>query len=219
MIRIDPLTGQEFGRFPLRVQNGLDAMEPAADGKRAVLYCALGQRCTQDGRNALIVSLADGSELRQMDYDRYNSGPAFPGGPTPGGQFHFGAVFGDGGRTVISLDDEKILRLYRSDGERIAVLSQPQDRYNPHAASLIISPSGRYVMLWDAYGGSKGDRFVIWDARDGRHIQTLTAAGDYRVMSKPVWMRGDNGIFVLTRRGGKRTIDSFVLQKETEDKS
>lgn len=140
MIRIDPLTGQEFGRFTLRMQNGLDAMEPAADGKRAVLYCALRQRCTQGGHNTLIVSLADGPELRQMDYDRYNSGSAFPSDPTPGKKFHFGAGFGDGGRTVISLDDEKILRLSRSDGERIAVLSRTQDRYKPHAPALIVSP-------------------------------------------------------------------------------
>ncbi len=38
-----------------------------------MLYCALSQRCAENGRSALIVSLADGSEIQQMDRNRRNA--------------------------------------------------------------------------------------------------------------------------------------------------
>ncbi|MHA6732119.1 hypothetical protein [Devosia sp. A369] len=212
MVRLDPVAGTEFGRYPLRMQNAFTNVHMAVHGKRALLSCTVERYCTETGQLGAIVSLSDGQQIAAFD-----DGPTYvrgvPGDPQPSEPFGPQAVLADGGNTVVSLDDDRALRLYRIDGTPIATLGERTDRFDQTVARFSISPSGRYVALLDkARGNGQGDRFYIWDGRTGVPLWTVSTGAGYRTVSYLTWSRDEAAVFAIRSQAGNTIIDRFLVR-------
>ncbi|WLS05229.1 hypothetical protein [Shinella oryzae] len=208
MIRLNPETGSETARYPLRLQGSLIRVTLAADGERAGLDCVTTRYCAETGESVSIVSLHDGAEIETADAWQQSPRPAL-GDPEPGPPFSFDAIFADAGKRIVSRDSDA-LRIYTTSGQVVAEITS--SRWT--RPKLSVSPSGRYIALVeDATKEDDHQKFQIWDVRDGTHRATLEMPTDYRSQGNLVWSADEAGLFSFRRVANDTYIDRFALPK------
>lgn len=206
MIRLDPATGIEAARYPLRIQGSLKRVTLAGDGERAAVDCVTVRHCAETGESVSIVSLQDGAEIETADAWR-QSPRSVLGDPEPGAPFSFDAIFADAGKRIVSHDRDG-LRIYNTSGQMVAEIASSRWA----RPRLSVSPSGRYIALVeDATKEDNHQKFQIWDIRDGTHRATLEMSTDYRSQGDLVWSADEADLFSFRRLGNDTFIDRFAV--------
>lgn len=210
MVRVDPRFGRETGRFRLPVQNGLLWLVFAEDGERALITCRARQPCAADGSTGIVVSLAD-AELIESVTPREMYPMSLPDEPAPPVPL---SRFADGGRRIVTFDEDDVLRLTARDGTGIAVLNGPEDRHEPWATRFTVSPSGRYVALLDQADrhGAESSQMFVWDAQTGELLERIAPGRGYAIRSDLVWSRDERHLMALHPDGRSTVIDTFRLR-------
>jgi len=211
MIRLNPATGEESRRYPLRMQNGFSNAHFAADGKRAILGCSVEAFCTENGANASIIALADGTELEAID----SATPGvwhFPSDKTAGANFPVGAIPADQGRTVVIPEAGGTLRLSHGDGREIGTLLEASEPGYDRENRFSVSPSGRFVALAQrSNSAAHGDRILIWDGRSGARLTAIETRPDYRIRSLLTWAREETDVFAVRQSNETAIVDRFGI--------
>ncbi|WEK03416.1 MAG: hypothetical protein P0Y65_14595 [Candidatus Devosia phytovorans] len=205
LIRLDPMTGQEKGRYPLRIQNGLTSLVFSADGQRAAVGCSSRFDCLENDDAFAVIDVVNGDLIETLgpEHDLYPR--TFPGEAEPGPEFHYSAQFTDSGQKVVTEDDDGRLVLQDLGGNLVAVL---EPRHRSASSWLTVSPSSHYVALL-----RRPDDFStivsVWDGRDGRPVGSLQTGRNGS--GSVAWSHDETAVFVVVREGRRSYLQRFIL--------
>ncbi len=203
MVRLDLETGSELSRHPVRALNNFGWIALADDGDRAMFTCSTQRICTEDGRRAGIVSLADASIIETVDLD--TSHPVhFPGDAIPPGEDDWRRVFAANGERIIEADRQRGILLLNSDGAEVATLID-EARWDVTVSDLSVSPSGARIAYFEHARHDDLARLVVWDALTGKAVLDRQLATGYRWEVNPAWTTDETRL-TLVRRDGSDTL-------------
>ncbi|ODS52749.1 MAG: hypothetical protein ABS40_17770 [Agrobacterium sp. SCN 61-19] len=205
LIRLDPMTGREEGRYPLAIQNGFTRVVLSADGKRAAIGCSLSRNCLENDDSHAVVDSANGRLIETLDLGRDVYPRTFPGETAPGAAFNYSAQFVDNGQKIVTADDERRLVLQDLAGNLVAVL---ESRYNAMDNWLTVSPSSRYVAQLQRSNRS-GATVKIWDSRNGALIGSFQMGGDSR--NGVAFAHDETAVFAVVDYSRKYYLQRFVF--------
>lgn len=205
LIRLDPMTGREEGRYPLAIQNGFTRVVLSADRKRAAIGCSLSRNCLENDDSHAVVDSANGRLIETLDLGRDVYPRTFPGETAPGAAFNYSAQFVDNGQKIVTADDERRLVLQDLAGNLVAVL---ESRYNAMDNWLTVSPSSRYVAQLQRSNRS-GATVKIWDSRNGALIGSFQMGGDSR--NGVAFAHDETAVFAVVDYSRKYYLQRFVF--------
>lgn len=208
LIRLDPVTGEEAGRFPVPLRHPNMRLLAAPEGPELLLLCGVIERgCTDSGGDAVLLDRETLTGFRDHPVgDRYLR--AFPGQELPGEEFGPAAVFAMGGDRIVSDRRAEGVQLLDTAGRLVATLSERVG----YSAVVVVSPDGGRILRWEpeaAPGG--GDLLRVWEARDGREIWAVEGTPGWRLRAPPFWSADGSRIFAPRHAGGGMRLDRFPV--------
>lgn len=203
MVRLDLEAGQELSRHPVRAQNGFGWIVLADDGERAMFTCSIESACTEDGKEAAIVSLEDASILETFDLNA--SYPTHvPGNAVPEGD-DWGRVF-VGDSRIVAADSQEGLLLLDSEGTEIASLIGRASGALT-VSDVSISPSGERIAYFDQARTDSPARLMVWDAQTGDVVLERQLDTSYRWGNTPAWTADESRLTLIRREGPDTLIE------------
>lgn len=205
LIRLDPMTGREEGRYPLAIQNGFTSVVLSSDGKRAAIGCSQRRNCLENDDSHAVIDVANGRLIETLDLGLDVYPRTFPGEPAPWAPFNYNAHFVDNGQKVVTADEERRLVLQDLAGNDVAVL---ESRYTPMDNWLTVSPSSRYVAMLQRSDRS-GATVKIWDSRSGVLVGLFPIGGDSRI--GVAWAHDETAVFAVVNNDRQRHLRRFAF--------
>lgn len=205
LIRLDPVTGREEGRYPLPIQNGFTSVVLSADGKRAAIGCSERSNCLENDDSHAVIDSANGRLIETLDLGRDVYPRIFPGESAPGAAFHYSAQFADNGEKVVTADDERRLVLQDLAGNLVTVL---ESRHTSMDNWLTVSPSSRYVAMLHRSDRSNAT-VKIWDGRNGVLIGSFQIGGDSR--SGVAFAHDESAVFAVVYHNRRRYLQRYAF--------
>ncbi len=203
LVRLDLDDGRELARLPVQALEGYGQLIFAEDGRRAVLICITAQACFEDGNNAAIVSVEDGTILetrRRTDEDYVY----FPGDPRASFGDSWVQIFVAGGERILDVQRDDTVALLDTKGNRVSTLFEGR-RNDILRSGVSVSPSGRRIALFDYARRDSPARLYVWDALTGETLLERDLGPSYRWRVTPAWT-ADETKLTLVRRDGHNTL-------------
>lgn len=206
LVRLDLSAGKEVSRSKIAVGDGLGHFVFSEDGKRAVMICHGTVACI-DGHRSAILSVKDGAilEPRRADDRDY---VYFPGDPRPTVAKSWIQLFADNRSKIVDLRSDGSIFLMDSAGKQIALLFEGP-RQSALRSGLAVSPSGRYLAMFEDARYGRDASLRVWDLRSGKALRHMNLGVGYRWRFTPVWASNEDLLALMRRDGANGAIDLY----------
>lgn len=206
VVRLDLQTRTELSRTPIDVGEGFGHLIFSADGEKAVLSCLHANQCTRDGQRSAILMVRDGRILQTGlgDDEDYI---LFPGETQPAAGTGIRLSAADGAR-IVDIQKDRSLVLRDKAGAEITVLYQGP-RQDVLRSGVSVSPSGRYIAMFDRAGEQRAARLMVWDALSGKKLSDRRLGSEYLWRFTPVWVNGESLIALVRQSGTGASVELF----------